>query len=242
MKYYEIHDDIYKDLKKRNVLSWDGVQNIKNILDSEINCALNRHLNKYFPKIKKQKVLDLGTGTGNSALFLASKGFNVTGYDLSETAINMAIKNAALLGLEVDFFVQDLLKATILNEYDLIVDSSFLHCVVYNEERKKIYESIRKALKKNGHFFIHTMIQTKDMDNGILGKNFFIEDEIIWSVRKDNWDVELQDINGGKMFPHRKILNLKNLEKEFSENGFLIVDKQILDDKIPTYIAWLKKL
>ena len=152
MKYYEIHDDIYKDLKRKKVLTWDGEKDMKNILDSEVNHAINERISNYFPETKSQTVLDLGTGTGNSALFLATKGFKVTGYDLSETAIEMAKENASVLDLDIDFFVQDIVKSSIFDEYNLVVDSSFLHCIVFNDEREKIYQSIRKALKKKWIF------------------------------------------------------------------------------------------
>jgi len=45
-------------------------------------------------KVKPCKTVDLGCGTGNYAIYLANRCFNVTGIDISPTAIKIAIENA----------------------------------------------------------------------------------------------------------------------------------------------------
>ena len=45
-------------------------------------------------KIKSCKVLDIGCGEGFYSIYLASKGFDVTGVDISEIATNKARENA----------------------------------------------------------------------------------------------------------------------------------------------------
>lgn len=40
-------------------------------------------------KVKSCKTIDLGCGTGNYAIYLASKGFDVTGVDISPSALNL---------------------------------------------------------------------------------------------------------------------------------------------------------
>tara|TARA_B100001989_G_C24330657_1_gene359812 strand:+ start:87 stop:455 length:369 start_codon:yes stop_codon:yes gene_type:complete len=48
--------------------------------------------NKKFKKKSKIKVLEIGCGAGNNLLFLAQEGFNVSGTDVSPSAINFAKK------------------------------------------------------------------------------------------------------------------------------------------------------
>lgn len=43
-------------------------------------------------KVKPRKTIDLGCGTGNYAIYLASAGFDVRGIDISPTAIKIAKK------------------------------------------------------------------------------------------------------------------------------------------------------
>jgi 2-polyprenyl-3-methyl-5-hydroxy-6-metoxy-1,4-benzoquinol methylase len=43
-------------------------------------------------KIRPCKTIDLGCGAGNYAIYLAEQGFEVTGTDISPTAINIVLK------------------------------------------------------------------------------------------------------------------------------------------------------
>ncbi|MFU8850587.1 methyltransferase domain-containing protein [Micromonospora sp. SL1-18] len=74
------------------------------------------------------KVLDIGCGTGDLALALARRGYQVTAVDISRVAVGMARAKAAREGLTVHFEVQD---ATELSSpsapFDSVFDSGLLH-------------------------------------------------------------------------------------------------------------------
>ena len=62
-------------------------------------------------KIKKGKILDIGCGLGVSDFYLAAKGFQTLGLDVSKTAIEYAKKKAEQMKLKCEFikgFAQDL--------------------------------------------------------------------------------------------------------------------------------------
>ena len=242
MKYYEMHDDVYKSLRKKGAVTWDGQEDVNSIFEHPVNQAINEKLNKFFPNTTGMNALDLGTGTGNAALFLASKGFSSCGFDISNEAIEMAKENAKRLGVEANFQVQDICKYTGTGKYDLIIDSSFLHCIVGTNERDNIFANIRHVLTDNGYFFVHTMIQSDDMSVMLNKEHLFFEDNILWSTGSDSWDMDWQNINGKRVFPHRKILNLEALEQEFCANQFVVMNKRVIqsENSPSTYIAWLK--
>lgn len=75
-------------------------------------------------------VLDLACGTGTYSFALAERGHKVTGLDLNENMINLAIERKGKL--DVEFFVEDMtkIKDTFSNKkYDLIfcIGNSLVH-------------------------------------------------------------------------------------------------------------------
>ncbi|MBS9532177.1 class I SAM-dependent methyltransferase [Mycobacterium sp. M1] len=76
------------------------------------------------------RVLDIGCGLGDNAVYLAQQGFDVTGLDISPAALVTAGQRAAAAGVQVRFAVAD---ATTLDGYtdafDTVVDSGMFHCL-----------------------------------------------------------------------------------------------------------------
>ena len=75
---------------------------------------------------REYQILDIGTGSGCIAITLALeiKEAKVTAWDVSDDALRIAKKNAELLGAEVTFEKQDILKlGEALNQWDVIVSN-----------------------------------------------------------------------------------------------------------------------
>lgn len=73
-------------------------------------------------------VLDPGCGTGEDALYLAGRGYAVTGLDLSPTAISLARQKAAERGLDASFEVANALELTgYEGRFDTVIDSGLAH-------------------------------------------------------------------------------------------------------------------
>jgi release factor glutamine methyltransferase len=70
----------------------------------------------------RQRVLDVGTGSGAIALAIAQEraGVTVTGIDSSPGAVEVARANAEALGLDVEFMIADLVVG---GPYDLVVSN-----------------------------------------------------------------------------------------------------------------------
>lgn len=60
-------------------------------------------LEAFLPPSKKQRILDVGTGTGFFALLLASLGHDVTGVDISPKMLDVARQNAAVSRSDIAF-------------------------------------------------------------------------------------------------------------------------------------------
>lgn len=64
-------------------------------------------MNRLVADVTGKRALDIGTGTGQLAIYLARAGFNVTAVDLSEKMIARAGQYAAAHHLDIDFQIQD---------------------------------------------------------------------------------------------------------------------------------------
>jgi cyclopropane fatty-acyl-phospholipid synthase-like methyltransferase len=99
-------------------------------------------------------VLDAGCGTGDIALFLASRGNTVTGVDYLDEPIRRAKLKAADRGQSATFLVKD---ATTLNEwserFDNVADSGLFH-VFSDDDRKKYVAGLATVLKPGGRLFL----------------------------------------------------------------------------------------
>ena len=99
-------------------------------------------------------VLDAGCGTGDNALFFASRGQKVTGIDFLEEPITRARRKATERSLTATFFVMDALALKDLPEvFDSVIDSGLFH-VFSDEDRRRYVEGLATVLKSGGRLFL----------------------------------------------------------------------------------------
>lgn len=107
-------------------------------------------------KIKPCKVLDVGCGEGFYAIYLASKGFDVTGIDISENAIRSAKKHAKKKSVKIKFIAMDTADLSKLKEkFDFVFEWALMHYIMPSQ-RQKYVEDIRKILRKGGKYFSYS--------------------------------------------------------------------------------------
>ncbi|AFZ72072.1 class I SAM-dependent methyltransferase [Natronobacterium gregoryi] len=71
------------------------------------------------------RALDVATGTGRNAVFLAEHGYDVDAIDVSDEALERARRRADEHGVEVDWVRADLAEFDFDEEYDVITMSFF---------------------------------------------------------------------------------------------------------------------
>jgi predicted RNA methylase len=236
MKYFEMHDEVYEGLAKNGKVSWDGGDSPEKLFNHEINIALAERIDHYFPQKEGKKAIDFGCGTGTAALYLSSLGFSLRGFDVSPKAIDMANQNKEALNLKAEFKACDLTELSGL-EADLTVDSSLLHCLVDSDHRKKFFELCSDLT------FIHTMIEAEDMSEMTDQDYLTFKDGVLWSTGPDRWDMDWHDIDGQKMFKHRRISSEKEFLQEVKDNGFEILEYYLKSQEksSSTLVGWIKR-
>ena len=92
---------------------------------------------------KPGRALDLGCGSGVFSVWLAKKGYEVTGLDFIPRAIAMAKARAEAEGVQVNLVNTDLLTWTAPGQFDLIVDSGCLHSLIGGDVRRYKEQLVR---------------------------------------------------------------------------------------------------
>jgi SAM-dependent methyltransferase len=94
-------------------------------------------------------VLDVGCGSGENALELASRGLHVLGVDWAAAAVDMARAKAAERSLEVEFEVADAHRLDLLDRsFDTILDSALFH--TFSDEDRATYLPSLKSVTRSG--------------------------------------------------------------------------------------------
>jgi acetyl esterase/lipase len=75
------------------------------------------------------RVVELGCGSGNDAIYLASRRFDVTAIDIAPSALKQAEKKARDAGVKVRWLQADVLNPPKLKPFDLIYDRGCYHGV-----------------------------------------------------------------------------------------------------------------
>ncbi len=100
------------------------------------------------------RALDIGCGTGDSSVWLASKEFQVTGLDLSGIAIAMAREKVHKNGVDCAFIEADFLVSRIENRpFGFIFDRGCFHSLNSREEHSAFAENVAFHLEKGGLWF-----------------------------------------------------------------------------------------
>lgn len=144
-------------------------------------------ISKYLKK-PNQKILDIGCGAGTLSLYVANKGHNVLGLDISSKAIKECLKSKKALGLNnVAFRTLDFLAMKTKNKYDAVL---FTEVIEHLEDGGKALGSIHNLLKPSGIMILSTPLDTAPLHRLGVTKKF---DREVGHLRRYSFE-EIQEI------------------------------------------------
>ena len=153
-------------------------------------------------------ILDAGCGTGENALFFASRGHKVTGIDFLAEPINRAKQKAAERGMTATFLVMDALALKDCTEvFDNVIDSGLFH-VFNDDDRRRYVEGLATVLKPGGRLFL---LCFSDEEPGTQGPRRVSQKEIE-DAFAEGWSIESIEPSRYEVRP-----DLKDIT--FSEGG-----------------------
>lgn len=112
-------------------------------------------LSTFFHEQEVKKILDLGCGTGRHLAFLSRAGFEVSGFDSSKTALELAMKWLKDEGLEAEVQhcrMEDPFPYTD-DHFDAVISIQVIHHNLRQDILTTIHE-IERVLKTGGYIFI----------------------------------------------------------------------------------------
>ncbi|MDA0692280.1 MAG: class I SAM-dependent methyltransferase [Nitrospinae bacterium] len=136
--------------KEKDKSRWDGKYDTETYIFGKTPIPFlveNLHL------LPKGKTLDIAMGEGRNGVYLAAKGFNVLGLDISEKGLQKARQLAESQNAKIETQVVDLETHTLeKNAYDLII------CTYYMQ--RDLFPQFMEALKPGGM----ALVETYNMD------------------------------------------------------------------------------
>ena len=141
----------------------------------------NQHLIDSVKGKKPGAALDLAMGQGRNAVFLATKGWKVTGVDISDEGIRVAKDAAAKARVKLTAVQAD------VDSYDLGKDKWDLVTLIYAGSDPRMVEKIKPSIKKGGRFVVEYFHKDATASVGIGG---FADGELAtqfvgWKILKD---------------------------------------------------------
>ncbi|MBD3263129.1 methyltransferase domain-containing protein [Candidatus Woesearchaeota archaeon] len=144
--------------KKNNVVEWNKVYK----KGSHWEKGQSENILTFTKYLKKgDKILDIGCGSGRDPAFLAKKGFEVYGIDISKEAIKKAKEN--FIAENLHFSISNAENIRFEDEFFDKIYSAF---VLQFTSLKTTASEIFRVLKKNGVAFLIFLLNTKIVSSG----------------------------------------------------------------------------
>lgn len=140
---------------------------------------------------RRGRALDIGSGDGRNAVYLAQQGISVTAVDKSQVGIARLGHRARLADVHISAIVADICTYEIERIYDLIVAHGMLHLLAI-ECRDRVIASMKAHTKPGGFnvvaVFTDTIPSPEDLAPFTIG--LFREGEIFDAYR--DWIIDEQ--------------------------------------------------
>ncbi|MFK7934970.1 MAG: class I SAM-dependent methyltransferase [Saprospiraceae bacterium] len=131
------------------------------IYDANIYDGMNTQLNdlpfyqRWLPKNKEARILELCCGTGRLTLPIAQAGYDISGVDFTASMLEEAKTKATAAGFAIEFIEADIRTLDLPEQYDLIfIPFNSIHHLYHNEDLFQAFQVVKKHLKTGGLFLL----------------------------------------------------------------------------------------
>lgn len=148
-------------------------------------------LREHLSLLPKGKVLDIAMGEGRNGVFLATKGFQVTGLDISEAGLEKARQLAAEHGVSITTQVADLETHQLeKGAYDVVLCTYYL--------QRDLFPQMKDALRSGGMAVVETYTLEHRKYRPRFRKEYLIRTNELLEIFKDFTILRYQSVDDGK--------------------------------------------
>lgn len=161
-KAHASHEIAYERMKLQGIESWGEAHGV----GAEERVPIDPDTERFLVDVLAQpwaprggQAIELGCGTGPMTRWLAARGFDAVGIDVSPTAIELA-QAQSRRHPTVRFQVADACSdSSSLHaaSFELVLDGHCLHCIPDEGDRAAFLETARRLLRPGGVFLLDTM-------------------------------------------------------------------------------------
>ncbi len=228
-----------------------NVYNHRDLNEAHLFC--NLILRETQPK-KDALILDAACGFGRHALFFASKGYNVIGFDLSKLFLNKARNEAAKSSLDIKLICADIRNVCFKTRFDLILNlfTSF----GYFESDEENFSFIQRSYNflNNDGWFVFDYLNKTYLEKNLKTETIRKINGLVITEKRSFRDnrvikkIEIKEGNNFKTFYESvKLYSSNTLIKKFEQFGYKLVNLygdysgSSYSDNSPRLIMFFKK-
>ncbi|MBB5155636.1 class I SAM-dependent methyltransferase [Saccharopolyspora phatthalungensis] len=157
----------------------------------------NPHLVAEAGDLAPGTALDAGCGHGVDAVWLASRGWQVTAVDIATSALRHAREHAEVLGTEItnriDWVLADLSSWTPAEEHFDLVSTHYVHLPA---SRDALFRRLAAAVAPGGTLLIighHPPNQQATGSHAAAQEVYFTAEEVAAGLDPDRWDIAVAE-------------------------------------------------
>ena len=138
------------ELKQYNFDQIAKYYDVLELPNSKTNKENNKFLYSILKKLSVKSVLDISCGTGVQTIFLAKKGLDIVGVDISLGLLDVAKQKAKRARVDIDFKEGDM-RSSVLGKFDAVISmyNSIGH-VQPEEFENKVLSNVKENLVEGG--------------------------------------------------------------------------------------------
>ncbi|CAN5416538.1 class I SAM-dependent methyltransferase [soil metagenome] len=189
-------------------------------------------IQRSIPLNQGDKVLDVCCGAGRHSIEFALRGFDVTGFDLSEFLIFEAVKNLSSLkdkNLKVKFLIKDMLKFNFKGRFNAVLNLFTSFAYFENDEKNfKVIKNVSDSLTAGGYFVFDFINESNLRETLVPSDTMKYGDSTYTQTRRIENDFIYKDIvivkesRKLKFTERLKLYDKKTLVSVFKSNNLTI--------------------